>query len=380
MKNKDYQICRRCVMDTTDQEIQFDDTGVCNHCLYFDDVLSKKWYPNANGSRMLDEIILQIQTDGKNKKYDCVIGLSGGVDSSYLAYILKVRYPKLRILAIHIDGGWNSELAVHNIENIVKRLDIDLYTGVIPWDEMQDLQLAYFKSQLANQDVPQDHAFFATLYEVALKNDIKYFLSGGNLATESILPSFWGYDAMDSKQLKAIHKKFGTKRLKKYVTVSFFKRKVYYPYFLKFKVIRPLDYLPYNKDKSKEIIKQELDWRDYGGKHHESKFTKFFQAYWLPQKFGFDKRKAHLSSLIVSGQLNREDALLELNKPLYEEKELFDDKEYLAKKLGITLDEFNSIMNEPNKKFTDYPSNFHKERLFKKIIQKLSLIKNKIFK
>jgi N-acetyl sugar amidotransferase len=380
MKNKDYQICRRCVMDTTDQEIQFDDTGVCNHCLYFDDVLSKKWYPNANGSRMLDEIILQIQSDGKNKKYDCVIGLSGGVDSSYLAYILKVRYPTLRILAIHIDGGWNSELAVHNIENIVKRLDIDLYTGVIPWDEMQDLQLAYFKSQLANQDVPQDHAFFATLYEVALKNDIKYFLSGGNLATESILPSFWGYDAMDSKQLKAIHKKFGTKRLKKYVTVSFFKRKVYYPYFLKFKVIRPLDYLPYNKDKSKEIIKQELDWRDYGGKHHESKFTKFFQAYWLPQKFGFDKRKAHLSSLIVSGQLNREDALLELNKPLYEEKELFDDKEYLAKKLGITMEEFDSIMNQPNKKFTDYPSNFHKERLFKKIIQKLSLIKNKIFK
>lgn len=367
-------------MDTTDQEIQFDDTGVCNHCLYFDDVLSKKWYPNANGSRMLDEIILQIQSDGKNKKYDCVIGLSGGVDSSYLAYILKVRYPTLRILAIHIDGGWNSELAVHNIENIVKRLDIDLYTGVIPWDEMQDLQLAYFKSQLANQDVPQDHAFFATLYEVALKNDIKYFLSGGNLATESILPSFWGYDAMDSKQLKAIHKKFGTKRLKKYVTVSFFKRKVYYPYFLKFKVIRPLDYLPYNKDKSKEIIKQELDWRDYGGKHHESKFTKFFQAYWLPQKFGFDKRKAHLSSLIVSGQLNREDALLELNKPLYEEKELFDDKEYLAKKLGITMEEFDSIMNQPNKKFTDYPSNFHKERLFKKIIQKLSLIKNKIFK
>ena len=380
MKNKDYQICRRCVMDTTDQEIQFDDNGVCNHCLYFDDVLSKKWYPNANGSRMLDEIILQIQTDGKNKKYDCVIGLSGGVDSSYLAYILKVRYPTLRILAIHIDGGWNSELAVHNIENIVKRLDIDLYTGVIPWEEMQDLQLAYFKSQLANQDVPQDHAFFATLYEVALKNDIKYFLSGGNLATESILPSFWGYDAMDSKQLKAIHKKFGTKRLKKYVTVSFFKRKVYYPYFLKFKIIRPLDYLPYNKDKSKEIIKQELDWRDYGGKHHESKFTKFFQAYWLPQKFGFDKRKAHLSSLIVSGQLNRKDALLELTKPLYEEKEIFDDKEYLAKKLGITLDEFNSIMNQPNKKFTDYPSNFHKERLFKKIIQKLSLIKNKIFK
>ena len=380
MENREYQICTRCVMDTTDLEINFDNDGVCNHCRYFDSVLSKKWYPDEKGLGILDEIISQIQMEGKNKKYDCVIGLSGGVDSSYLAYVLRNRYPKLRILAIHVDGGWNSELAVHNIENIVKRLGIDLYTGVIPWEEMQDLQLAYFKSQLANQDVPQDHAFFATLYDVAIKNGIKYFLSGGNLATESILPSSWGYDAMDSTQLKAIHRKFGNKKLKKYVTVSFFKRKIYYPYFLKFKIVRPLDYLPYIKDISKEIIKNELDWRDYGGKHHESKFTKFFQAYWLPQKFGFDKRKAHLSSMIVSGQLTREDAFLELSKPLYDERELSEDKEYLAKKLGITLYDFESIMNQPNKTFSDYPSNFHKERLFKKIIHTLSAVKSNILK
>jgi len=379
MENKEYQICTKCVMDTTDPKINFDAKGVCNHCRYFVNVLSKNWYPNDEGARKLDEIIFKIQKEGKNKNYDCVIGLSGGVDSSYLAYILKKRFPGLRILAIHIDGGWNSELAVHNIENIVKRLGIDLYTGVVSWDEMQDLQLAYFKSQLANQDVPQDHAFFATLYDVALKNGIKYFLSGGNLATESILPSSWGYDAMDSTQLKAIHRKFGNLKLTKYVTVSFFKRRIYYPYFLKFKIIRPLDYLPYIKAEAKEIINQELDWRDYGGKHHESKFTKFFQAYWLPKKFGFDKRKAHLSSLIVAGQITREEAIIELSKPLYSDNELNEDKEYLAKKLGITLSEFESIMNQPNKVFTDYPSNFNKERLFRSIIRKLNVIKNQLF-
>lgn len=368
MKNKkDYQICTNCIMDTTDPEIYFDENGVCNHCLNFENQLKKNWFPNEEGKKKLDAIINQIKIDGKNKKYDCVIGLSGGVDSSYLAYILRKLYPELRILAVHIDGGWNSELAVHNIENIVNKLNIDLYTGVVPWDEMQDLQLAFFKSQLANQDVAQDHAFFATLYHVANKNGIKYFLSGGNLATESILPSSWGYDAMDATQLKAIHKKFGNKKLKKYEIVSFFKRKVYYPYFKKFRIIRPLDFLPYFKNEAKETIKNELNWRDYGGKHHESKFTKFFQAYWLPTKFGFDKRKAHLSSLIVSGQMTRDEALKELEKPLYDETELKEDKEFVSKKLGISLEEFETIMKQPNKTFLDYPSEYKKNIFFKNI-------------
>ncbi len=374
MKEKDYQICTNCIMDTTDPEIYFDENGVCNHCLNFENQLKKNWFPNEEGKKKLDAIINQIKIDGKNKKYDCVIGLSGGVDSSYLAYILRKLYPELRILAVHIDGGWNSELAVHNIENIIKILGIDLYTGVVPWEEMQDLQLAFFKSQLANQDVPQDHAFFATLYHVANKNGIKYFLSGGNLATESILPSSWGYNAMDATQLKAVHKKFGKKKLKKYEIVSFFKRKVYYPYFKKFRIIRPLDFLPYIKDKAKETIKNELNWRDYGGKHHESKFTKFFQAHWLPTKFGFDKRKAHLSSLIVSGQMTRDEALKELEKPLYDETELKEDKEFISKKLGISLEEFESIMQQSNKTFLDYPSDYKKDIFFsdlKKKIKKL---------
>ena len=371
MKEKDYQICTNCIMDTTDPEIYFDENGVCNHCLKFENQLKKNWFPNEEGKKKLDAIINQIKIDGKNKKYDCVIGLSGGVDSSYLAYVLRKLYPELRILAVHIDGGWNSELAVHNIENIVKILGIDLYTGVVPWEEMQDLQLAFFKSQLANQDVPQDHAFFATLYHVANKNSIKYFLSGGNLATESILPSSWGYNAMDATQLKAVHKKFGKKKLKKYEIVSFFKRKIYYPYFKKFRIIRPLDFLSYIKDEAKETIKKELNWRDYGGKHHESKFTKFFQAHWLPTKFGFDKRKAHLSSLIVSGQMTRDEALKELEKPLYDETELKEDKEFISKKLGISLEEFETIMQQSNKTFLDYPSDYKKDIFFSNLKKKI---------
>lgn len=360
-------MCTRCVMDTTDPDITFDEDGVCNHCRNFDIVVKPNWFPNPEGKKKLDELITKIINDGKNSEYDCVIGLSGGVDSSYLAYMLRTEYPALRMLAIHIDGGWNSELAVHNIENIVKKLDIDLYTAVIDWREMRDLQLAYFKSSLANQDVPQDHAFFATLYNVANEKGIKYFLSGGNYATESILPSSWGYDAMDSKQLKAIHKKFGTLPLKTYTTVNFFKKYIYYPHIKKFKIIRPLNFWPYVKDEAKTLIQEKLNWRDYGGKHHESRFTKFFQAHYLPEKFGYDKRKAHLASLIVSEQMSRNEALEELTKPLYEPKELEEDKEFIAKKLGISLDEFNTIMQLPNKTHLDYPSDNALLQRFRKL-------------
>jgi len=366
MNKKEYQICTNCVMDTTDPEISFDENGVCNHCMRFENEIKPKWFPNEEGRKKLDATIEQIKIDGKGKEYDCVIGLSGGVDSSYLAYVLRTEYPKLKILAIHIDGGWNSELAVHNIENIVKILDIDLHTGVINWEEMKDLQLAYFKSQLANQDVPQDHAFFATLYEVANKYNIKYFLTGGNFATESILPSSWGYNAMDATQLKAVHKQFGKITLRDYTTVSFFQKYIYYPLIKKFKIIRPLDMMYYNKDEAKKIIMEKINWKDYGGKHHESRFTKFFQAHWLPTKFGFDKRKAHLASLVVSGQITRDEALKELEKPLYDTNELQEDKEFLAKKIGLSLEEFNEIMNQPNKTFEDYPSDYEFEQKMRK--------------
>ncbi len=367
MNKQKYQICTNCVMDTSDPEINFDENGICNHCRRFENEIKPKWFPNEVGRKKIDKIIEQIKIDGKGKEYDCVIGLSGGVDSSYLAYTLRTEYPKLKILAIHIDGGWNSELAVHNIENIVKILDIDLHTEVINWEEMKDLQLAYFKSQLANQDVPQDHAFFATLYKVASKYSIKYFLTGGNFATESILPSVWGYNAMDAIQLKSVHKQFGKIKLKDYTTVSFFQKYIYYPFIKKFKIIRPLDMMDYNKDEAKRIIIEKINWRDYGGKHHESRFTKFFQAHWLPEKFGYDKRRAHLASLIVSRQITRDEALKELEKPLYNENELKEDKEFLAKKMGLNLEEFNVIMNEPNKTFKDYPSDYEFEQKMRKL-------------
>lgn len=367
MSDIKYLICSRCIMDTSDPEIAFDPKGVCNHCLRFDNEIKPNWFPNDEGKVKLDNIIAAITQSKKKRDYDCVIGLSGGVDSTYLAYHLRTTYPELKILAIHIDGGWNSELAVHNIEQIVKKLDIDLYTGVVNWEEMKDLQLAYFKSQLANQDVPQDHVFFAKLYEVSLKHNIKYFLTGGNFATESILPPAWGYNAMDAVQLRAVHKKFGKLKLKDYTTVSFFKKYFYYPFVIKFKIIRPLDLIEYNKDDAKRVITEKLDWRDYGGKHHESRFTKFFQAHWLPKKFGFDKRRCHLASLILAGQISRQDALIEMLKPLYNLQELEDDKEYLAKKLGLSLVAFDQIMSMPNKTFVDYPSELKFEKFMRKI-------------
>jgi N-acetyl sugar amidotransferase len=361
-------------MDTSDPKITFDQNGVCNHCKRFETQIKPLWFPNKEGRKKLDATISKIKEDGKGNDYDCIIGLSGGVDSSYLAYILRTEYPELRILSVHVDGGWNSELAVHNIENIVKNLNIDLYTEVIDWEEMKDLQLSYFKSQLANQDVPQDHAFFAALYRIAIKYKIKYFLTGGNFATESILPSSWGYNASDGVQLKAVHREFGQIKLKNYKTFSSFKKLVYYPYIKKMKTIRPLDLLPYDKDEAKKIIIEKINWRDYGGKHHESRFTKFFQAHWLPIKFGYDKRRAHLSSLIVAGQMKREDALIEIEKPLYNKNELKEDKEFLAKKMGLSIENFNEIMSNPNKTFMDYKSDY-KLYMFMKRIK--SIIKNK---
>jgi len=360
-------------MDTTDPEISFNEEGVCNHCIKFDTLIKPRWYPGSEGKIKFDGMVKNIIKEGEGQEYDCVIGLSGGIDSSYLAYFLRTNYPQLRLLAIHIDAGWNSELAVHNIEQIVKKLNIDLHTEVINWKEMKDLQVSYLKSQLANQDVPQDHAFFSTLYRIAVeKFQIRYFLSGFNFATESILPSSWGYSAMDAKQLRAVHKQYGTVPLKEYKTVGFFKKYIYYPYIKKFQIISPLNYFPYNKEEAKKIIMDNLNWKDYGGKHHESRFTKFFQSYWLPQKFGYDKRRAHLSSLIVSGQLSREAAIEEMKQDVYTEDTLREDMEFLAKKLGFSVEEFTRIMNMPNKTFYDYPS---EHRVVQALVRILSIIK-----
>lgn len=351
-----YRICARCIMDTTDPDITFDDRGVCNHCRAFDEhgqaIIDRA--RSERGKILLDAVVSEIKAKGRNKEYDCITGVSGGVDSTYVAY--KLKELGLRPLAVHFDSGWNSELAVNNIENIVKKLEIDLYTYVVDWEEMRDLQLAFFKASVANCDIPSDHAYLAALYRIAGERSIPYIISGGNAATEFILPKAWGHNAADLRHIKAIHKRFGSLRLRSYPTLGFWARYFYYPFIRGIKTIRLLDYMPYDKTEAKRLIAEQLGWRDYGGKHYESIFTRFFQAYYLPVKFGYDKRKAHLSSLIVSGQLSREQALEEMQQPTYPEPKLSEDKEFVAKKLRITVEEFDRILELPKKTHEDFPS------------------------
>ncbi|WP_317046409.1 N-acetyl sugar amidotransferase [Muricauda brasiliensis] len=365
-----YRICKRCIMDTSDPEIVFDDKGNCNHCT---DALAQSktsWFPNSQGEEKLMAIVDKIKKTQKRKEYDCIIGLSGGVDSSYLAY--KVVQLGLKPLVVHVDCGWNSELAVQNVQNIVQKLNLDLHTHVVNWEEMKDLQLAFFKANVANQDVPQDHAIFAALYSYAVKNNIKYVFNGYNFATECILPKAWGYKAMDYKSLKSIHKKFGKKKLRKFPYVTYFRRFIYFRYIRKMKIVMPLNLMPYDKEQAMKEMEQKLNWQYYGGKHHESRFTKFFQAYYLPHKFGYDKRRAHLSSLIVSGQLSRNEALEEMKIEIYPNNSHITDMEYVAKKLGVSNEEFERIIAMPNRTYTDYPNN---EWLFNLGLD----IKNKFF-
>ena len=358
--DRPYQICTRCVMDTTDPEITFDDQGVCSHCHYFDNSVKPAW-PSVEGDpAKLEEMISRVKAYGQGKRYDCIIGLSGGIDSSFVA--VKVAEWGLRPLVVHVDAGWNSELAVMNIEQICRRLGFDLVTHVVDWEEMRDMQLAFLRSNLANQDVPQDHAFFAALYGYAEKAGIKYVINGSNFATESILPASWGYDAMDATHVKFIHKRFGSRPRGEFPIVSFFNLYVKYPFILKMEVLRPLNCLPYNKEEAIRILERDYGWRYYGGKHYESRWTRFFQAYYLPYKFGYDKRKAHLSSLVVSGQMTRGDALKALEAPLYDEKLLAEDKIFIAKKLGLPLSEFEALIEQPAHHYSEFPNHQAKRR------------------
>ena len=357
-------------MDTTDPEISFDSEGNCNNCNSAIELGKKTWFPDENGGKVLDTLFERIKYEGRNKEFDCILGLSGGVDSSYLAYLAVKR--GLRPLVVHIDCGWNSEQAVRNVENVIKKLNIELHTFVVNWEEMKDLQRSFFKASIPDQDIPQDHAIFAALYNFAGENNITWVLNGYNFATESILPQSWGFQAMDYRHLKAIHKRFGEIKLKDYPHVNFFKRYIWYTLIKRMNIINPLNFIDYRKEAAIEIMKNELGWQYYGGKHFESRFTKFFQSYYLPMKFGYDKRRAHLSSLIMSGQMTRDEALVEMNASLYSEKEISYDLEYVAKKLGWTPDEFRAILNLPPAAHKDYPNNeslFEFGRQLKKAIK-----------
>lgn len=363
-----YQICTKTVMDTSDPLIEFDENGICNYVHKYENWDNHIRIKGKESELHLEQITEKLRKEGRGKDYDCIMGLSGGVDSSYMCYFV-TKVLGLRALVVHVDTGWNSELAVNNIQKIVQKLNLDLHTLVIDWEEMRDLQLAYFKSGIANLDVPQDHSFIASLYQEASKFNIKYIMNGGNMATESILPPSWGYDASDSTNLLSIHKAYGSRKLNTFPIVSLYNYLIFYPFVKKMKVIRPLEYIDYNKNIVKQFLINELGWRDYGGKHYESKFTKFFQAHYLPTKFGYDKRKAHLSSLIVSGQLLREEAIEELKKPLYDLSELEEDRIYFAKKLNISLDEYYSIMAKPPVEYSDFANQVATKNMLKNVFQ-----------
>ena len=363
-----YRQCSITVMDNiADPNISFDDQGVCNYVHEYRKAEQEGVFEGEEGKTRLDAIVAEIKQKGKGKKYDCLIGVSGGVDSTYVAWLVKQH--GLRPLAVHLDNGWNSELAVKNIENIISRLGIDLYTLVINWEEFRDIQLAYLKASVVDIEVVSDHAIFATMYKLAKEQNIGYIISGTNIVTEHIMPPTWLYHKMDFANLKDIHDKFGTVKLKTYPTFDF-KKYVYYSAVLRLVPISILNYVPYNKHEVKEVIKRELGWKDYGGKHHESIFTKFYQAYILPEKFKIDKRKAHLSTLICSGQISKEEALEELKQPLYPEADLQNDIEYVLKKFGLTRKEFDQIMQLPVVRHDAFKSDLKLKQGYMRLLQR----------
>lgn len=349
-----YQMCTRCLMDTTDPDIVFEANGLCNHCT--NSIARQKLLLRTDeaGQQELQTIVAQIKAEGAGKPYDCIIGVSGGVDSTYAAYIAKVKLG-LRPLAIHLDNGWDSELAVSNIEKVLKLLGIDLDTHVLDWEEFKDLQVAFLRASVPDGEVPSDHAIGAAIYQVAARHGIRYSIGGGNIATESVLPTSWTYSISDWKYIQGVQAQCGTRPLKHYPHYSLTDM-IYHTIVRRFTTIRVLNYVPYVKRDVVRFLEEELGWRYYGDKHYESIYTRFYQGYILPRKFNIDKRKAHLSSLIASGQRSREEALHEMQHNPYTDELQREDRIYAIKKLGLTEAEFDRIMTAPVKSYRDYPN------------------------
>lgn len=353
MEKSEYQRCTQCVMDTTDSKISFDERGVCDHCRNYEKRIKPYWKPKENDFEGLEKLAQEIRKAGKGRDYDCILGLSGGADSSYLAYIAK-EVMHLRPLAYVVDTGWNLNVAVENIEKIVKGLDLDMYTEVVNWKEMADFQLSMFKASISSQDFPQDHAIFAGLYNYATKHHIKYVLTGSNSATEFIRPPLEWIYMNDLRMALDIHKKFGKVKLKTFPLCNIWKYRIWYRYFLGMRRRFPLDYVVYDKAEAEELLHEKYGWTKYANKHYENVFTRFFEGYYLPHKFGFDTRKNVLSNEILAGTMTREEALRILEQPPYDPDQAELDKAYVAKKLGVTTEEFDAIINQPNKTPADY--------------------------
>lgn len=357
-KPADVRVCTRCVMDTTDPDISFDAAGVCNHCHDYDRLLRKNTFSGADGLRRLDTMVATIKRDGVGKKYDCVIGVSGGVDSTYVAY--KVKQLGLRPLAVHLDNGWDSEIAVSNISVTLKNLGIDLYTHVIDWEEFKDIQLAFLRSGVVDCEIPSDHAIVACVHDAATREGVRHTIWGYNCKTETHLPQAWSRAHLDWGYLRAIHRRYGSGRVKTFPRVDFLS------YVTDFRMRQKrhmlLDYIDFSKSEALKILERDLGWRSYGGKHHESVYTRWYQGWFLPQRWGYDKRKTHLSSLICSGQTTRPAAIEELAQPSYDPELQRADTEYVKKKFGLSEAEFAQIMNGPKRSFHEFPSYWKVQR------------------
>ncbi len=374
-----YRICSNCIMDTTDPDITFDERGFCDYCRNYYVNILPNWHTDELGEKELNKIVDRIKKDGQGRDHDCIIGISGGVDSSYVAYIAKEKLG-LRPLMYHVDAGWNSQIAVSNIEKIIDKLNLDLHTEVVDWNEMKDLQLAFFKAQLANIDLPQDLAFFSSLYNFAITNKFKYILTGANYSTECVRePNEWGaYYATDMRFVNNVHRTFGKVPLKTFPTSDIFTYKLYYRYVKGLQVVKPLNYISYIKEDAIRELCERFGWQQYAQKHHESRFTRFVECYWLPKKFGFERRKAHLSSLILTNQMTREEALERVSKPEIDEQTMNQDFEFVAKKLELTTSEFKNLFNGENKTYRDYKNNLKLINLGTKTMHFLGLEKRVI--
>ena len=352
--SREYRICTRCIMDTSDAEITFDADGVCNHCREYVSFVEAEVFPPPRGTEMLAAAAAQIKREGRRKPYDCILGLSGGVDSTYVAYLTKEL--GLRPLALHLDNGWNSDVAVRNIHNIVRKLDIDLETHVLDWEEFRSLQLAFLRASTPDSEIPSDHAILASLYQAAAKHRVRWIMDGSNVVTEYMLPPTWSHGHGDWGYIKGLNDAFGTRKLKTFPHFGVLRMHAWYDGLRRIKRLPVLNYVDYDKPKATEILKSELDWEPYGAKHYESVYTRFYQGHILPQKFGFDKRRPHLSCLIMDGKLTRDEALAEVEHPAIGEEDLRRDRAFVAKKLGLSDAEFDEIMALPPKTFWDYPS------------------------
>jgi len=352
-----YQICSNCIMDTSDPDIIFDKRGWCDYCCNFYEDIQPNWHPNEKGKKLITPLIDKIKNDGKSLDHDCLIGISGGLDSSYVAYIAKEKFG-LRPLLFHCDTGWNSQVGVHNIERIRRGLNLDLQTEVVDWAEMKDLQVAFFKAQVPSVDTPQDLALFSAIYNFAARNKFKYIITGGNYSTECVRESTeWTYHTADMRHVKDIHRRFGQSLLRTFPTCDIFKYKFYYRFIKGVRVIKMLDYVPFIKEDAERELHDRFGWQKYNQKHHESRFTRFYESYWTPKKFGYDKRRAYLSSLVLTGQMTREEALERIAKPELDELAMAKEFEYVAKKLDLTVSEFREMFNGKNKSYRDYKNN-----------------------